>query len=151
MERGVVVKIEDDRILVETEPDLCCEGCAVGGSCAIGAEAPKRRIWMDNGSPRALPGDEVEFHVAQKAVVAASSLFYLFPVVMLIAGLITGAVLDDQFHLEREASTALFGGTFLVMSFLIIKAVSVFINKRGIYKPILVGIVGRSALKEKKG
>jgi sigma-E factor negative regulatory protein RseC len=145
MEQGTVLEAQGNRILVQTQANACCENCSAGEHCAIGGDAQKREVWVEN-RVGALPGDEVEFYVPPGTSVLASSLLYLFPVIMLIAGIIIGAHYSGWFHLGRDASSAVGGVSFLLISFFIIKIISAYIKKRNLFVPVCTGVVSRKSL-----
>lgn len=144
MEHGTVVEITGGTILVEVEACPSCEGCAAGSSCALAGSAATRRIRMEN-TLNARVGDVVGFIITAQSVVAGSLLFYLLPVVMLIAGVLLGDAARGRTGLDRDLSSILGGLAGLIMSFPIIAAVSRAINRKKGFMPRLVEVAGRDS------
>jgi sigma-E factor negative regulatory protein RseC len=142
MENGIVVEIQNNRILVEAEPNSCCDGCSAGSSCALGAGGRKRRIWMDN-TLGALAGDEVVFIIEEKAVMAGALLMYLLPVVSLLAGIVYGSVGPEWPSIGRELLSILWGCAGLVFSFAVMGFVASLLKKKKLFLPRLVDITRR--------
>ncbi|TFH43841.1 MAG: hypothetical protein E4G96_00095 [Chrysiogenales bacterium] len=142
MEQGVVASVENGKIMVEAEPNSCCEGCAIGHSCVIGAGA-KRRLWMGN-SLGAGVGDEVLFSIHPRAVILGSTLHYALPVAFLLAGIVSGALIGGRTGRELELSSLIGGAAGIALSVLIIGAVSVLMKKRSLFVPRLEEIVSAS-------
>lgn len=143
MEYGKVIEISDGSIVVETDAGASCEGCAAASSCALAAGTSKRCIRMDN-TLGARVGDEVGFVITGKAVVAGSLLFYLLPAALLVAGALAGAALFTRTGIDRELASLLGGLAGLIMSFLVIAAVSALMKKNRGFSPRLVEVTDRA-------
>jgi positive regulator of sigma E activity len=142
MEKGIVLEIENNRILVEAEPASCCEGCSAVHSCAMGAGGMKRRIWMDN-TRGARAGDEVAFVIEERAVLLGAALMYLFPVASLLAGIVFGASGHAWPEIGRELSSILWGCAGLVLSFGVMGPIAALLKRKKLFLPRLVDITGR--------
>jgi sigma-E factor negative regulatory protein RseC len=141
MEYGRVIEASGGTILVEVESCPSCEGCAAGSSCALAGSTTIRRIRMEN-TLDARVGDVAGFVISGRSVVAGSLLFYLLPVVMLIAGVLVGDAARGRTGLGRDLSSILGGLAGLIMSFPIIAAVSRVIKKKKGFSPRLVEVAG---------
>lgn len=144
MEHGTVIDVINGTILVETESCPSCEGCAAGSSCALAGNASTRRIRMEN-TLGARVGDLVGFVISGKSVVAGSLLFYLLPVVMLVAGVLIGDSLRDRPGLDSDIPSILGGLVGLIMSFPAIYVVSGAIKRKKGFSPRLVEVAGRGS------
>jgi positive regulator of sigma E activity len=142
MENGIVVEIQNNRILVEAEPDSCCDGCSAGSSCALGAGGRKRRIWMDN-TLGALAGDEVVFIIEEKAVWAGALLMYLLPAASLLTGIVYGSAGPEWPDIGRELLSLLWGSAALVFSFAVMGLAASLLKRKKLFLPRLVDITGR--------
>jgi sigma-E factor negative regulatory protein RseC len=143
VEYGRVIEVTGNTIAVETIAGASCEGCAAVSSCALASGTSKRCIRMEN-TLGARVGDEVGFVITEKAVVAGSLLFYLLPAALLVAGALAGAALFQRTGLDRELSSLLGGLAGLIMSFLIIAAISALVKKNRGFSPRLVEVTGRT-------
>jgi len=142
MEYGNVIESSGDTILVETDAGPSCEACAAAPSCALAAGTSKRCIRMEN-TLGARAGDRVGFVITGGAIVAGSLLFYFLPAVLLVAGAVAGAVLFRLTGLDRELSSLAGGLAGLIMSFLIIAAVTALTKKKRGFSPLLAEVAGR--------
>ncbi len=138
-ECGTAVEVRGDSICVETSPIDMCGSCASKGSCMVAEGVKARRIWMRN-SLNAVVGDQVEFRIADEAVVGISILFYAFPIVMLIGGIFLGMKINTFLNVDRDLSAAIFGCVALAASFAAIKIVSGILEKKRNVRPELVAI-----------
>lgn len=97
-ERGRIVKVEDDFVWVETLRKSTCGSCEAKNSCGHGlvnrlkSSQSHAYIRASNRYPVA-EGDEVTIALEEDAVVSASLLVYLFPLLLLLAGAVLGTAL----------------------------------------------------------
>lgn len=97
-EQAVVVALEDDGVWVETRRQSSCSACSARDGCGqgiISRVAPGRehylRALVDRKLyPRLAIGDTVSISVPDQAVLQASLVVYLVPLLMLIAGMFGG-------------------------------------------------------------
>ncbi|MTI14112.1 SoxR reducing system RseC family protein [Sansalvadorimonas verongulae] len=98
-ERGRIVKVDDGFVWVETLRKSTCGSCQAKNSCGEGILnrlKPFRNhayIRASNRYPVA-EGDEVTIALPEEAVVSASLLVYLFPLLLLLSGAVIGAGLE---------------------------------------------------------
>jgi len=137
IECGIVTDVKNDSVLVESAPETGCASCAARGSCMVGSEVKQRSIWMKN-SIGAVKGDIVSFKIEERGVVIASLLLYLLPVLMLIAGALTGTELNKFFDLEKDLAAGIGGILGLVLSFILIRIFSFFTRSSDIFSPVLL-------------
>ncbi|HOT46949.1 MAG TPA: SoxR reducing system RseC family protein [Spirochaetota bacterium] len=142
MERGIVVEIRGDTILVETGTASLCAGCSASHTCAMSPDRLSRRLWMDNdGGARV--GDGVTFEIAERAVVTAAAVVYLLPVLMLIAGTVLGASAGGRFGLGGDLPSIAGGIAGLLVSFPASWALSAVMKKKKVAVPHLLDITRR--------
>ncbi len=139
LETGIVKTVKGNSILVETEPNSGCSSCHAKASCMAGSADKKRSIWIKN-TLKAEVGDPVTFRIEEKSVIYSSVLLYLFPVIMLIAGLIIGSSYHKVLDLDKDISSLSGGIIALVLSFLLIKFVSDRLKNKKTFLPVLTGI-----------
>jgi sigma-E factor negative regulatory protein RseC len=96
---AVVVSVQGDLAEVEGERQGACGGCAVDGACATSVIASyfgHRRPVLQAGNPiGARPGDRVIIGLPEGALLTASLLAYLAPLLSMIGAAIAGAQIAD--------------------------------------------------------
>ncbi len=98
-ERGRVVKVDPAFVWVETLRKSTCGKCQANKTCGHGLMSrmmPSRSHAYIRASNRypLNEGDEVTVALPEHAVVSASFLVYLVPLLMLLAGAVAGSVMD---------------------------------------------------------
>jgi sigma-E factor negative regulatory protein RseC len=142
MEKGIVVKIDGGRILVEAARNASCKSCSAAGSCSGTLSNGRRRIWMENNCGAGM-GDEVAFFFREKAMIAGSLVLYAVPAVMLIAGIVLGASLSGWSGTDRELSSIAGGSVGLIMSYVITRIASSASKKRELFMPLPAEVTER--------
>ena len=98
-ERGRIVKVDDGFVWVEALRKSTCGSCQAQNSCGEGilnrlkSSRSHAYIRASNRYP-VTEGDEVTIALPEEAVVSASLLVYLFPLLLLLAGAAIGAGLE---------------------------------------------------------
>lgn len=137
-EYGLIVKIEDRTAFVRFKRNSACGNCKACGMLStqneIIVEVPN-----DIG---ARVGEYVEVSIVMKKAIKASAIAYLFPLIMLFAGMLFGWLLTAVWHIfeNRDVLMAICALIFVVLSFLLLKIASPLYNKtvRRVYT--MVGI-----------
>jgi sigma-E factor negative regulatory protein RseC len=95
---------EHGRVWVQTRRRSACEGCQLSASCAqktlvglLGRESGQK--WQIANSLRAVPGDVVVLRVPETELLKASSILYGLPVLSLVLGAVTGALMVPDLEL----------------------------------------------------
>ncbi|MBI3186568.1 MAG: SoxR reducing system RseC family protein [Gammaproteobacteria bacterium] len=112
-ERAQVVAVEGDNVLVQTQRQSSCGGCAVKSGCGTSVLAgivgqKMTQLTLPN-TLGAKPGDEVLLGMAEHALVAGSLLMYVLPLLMLMLGALGGELLVTQLGMDAEL-TPIVGG-----------------------------------------
>lgn len=144
-ECGLVTEVSSGKVKVESAPDAGCASCAARGSCMTGSEQRVKVIWIEN-TLDAVTGDTVFYGIEEKGVVAGALLLYFVPVLFLITGGIIAPQLSLFEEIDPELASAAGGVTFLVVSFLLIRVVSSFFNRKNYFAPRLLEIEGRDKI-----
>ena len=113
-EEAYVAEVADGRVWIEKSPGSACAGCAEScpSSLAGGLFGGKRvRLPVDCGLALR-PGDKVVVGVAEDALLGASLLVYLLPLLGLFAGALLG-----KFLAGSDLASALGGLSGLGLSF----------------------------------
>ncbi len=84
---GIVQSIEDNKVIVVISSSSACSGCHAEGSCSLSGQEEK--IIEIHGKYNVRPGDPVTILMKQSMGYSAVFLGYLFPLIIVIALLIT--------------------------------------------------------------
>jgi len=129
---GRVVSTEGNKAKLEIRRvSACGEKC---GSCSGGCSGTGTYIEVDNPL-KASPGQFVKIETETSVVMKAAFLVYIFPLSMLIAGIILGAYIYEGFgfNISSEVFSILLGGLLMTASYAILKIIDTFIVPK---KPI---------------
>ena len=144
-EYGLVIKIEGKTAFMRFIRSSACGKCKACGMLStqneIVVEVPN-----DIG---ARVGEYIEVSIVMKKAIKASAIAYLFPLIMLFAGVLFGWLLTDVLHIfaNRDPLMAICAIIFVVSSFFLLKIASPLYNKtvRRVYK-----MVGRKEADDKE-
>jgi len=144
-ETGIVKELLNNRMLVECDAVSMCCGCSEKNGCTMSSEGKARLLWMKNYSG-AVPGDIIMFRIEKKGIVYASLILYLFPLILLFAGMIAGYKLNNLLESEIDSDlSSIIGGIIgLILSAACIKIFSVLTAKKEIFEPIPLRIINKS-------
>ena len=139
-QHGRVERIEGDVAYVRLEAPTSCEGCGSKGTCGVvSAEGKVIGVRNDVG---VTAGQRVELSVRPAALLTASFLLFLVPVLALVAGLIAGYVLAEQFGWEgREWIGLGIGAAAFGVVLLVIKMLNTRFERSGRYEPVISKIL----------
>jgi len=98
-ESGVVLSVQGDMAEVEAQRQSGCGGCAVTATCGTSLLArylgARRSVLRAHNAIGAQPGDTVIVGIPESALLEASAVAYLVPLLTMIAGGIGGAYIGD--------------------------------------------------------
>jgi len=118
-EKGLVTKIDNDIVWVNTRSKLACSSCQVESTCGNGILekylGDKIFISQVPNSLDAKVGEEVTIAIPQASVTKAALIVYFLPILMLFVGALSGSYLFDE-----ESAIALSGLTGLATGLLLI-------------------------------
>ena len=108
-ETAVVVEVNGDQVLVESEIKSACSSCQQVSSCGSGQVAkafPSKKVQYSIASNKSLSvGDRVVIGLSESVVLSAAWQVYLWP----IFGLILGGVIGQLVLVEQWAMHEFFG------------------------------------------
>jgi sigma-E factor negative regulatory protein RseC len=94
LEEGVVIRIEGGRAVVLLSNDERCEQCGVHDHCKPSGVNGRSLLASDPVGVH--PGDKVQVVIQGKNILLATVLLYGIPLVLLLAGIITGMTLFEN-------------------------------------------------------
>ncbi|MEA1888187.1 MAG: SoxR reducing system RseC family protein [Pseudomonadota bacterium] len=125
-EQGLVVSLQDNNASITPLLQTGCQSCASNGMCGTALLKPlfgnKPRLLIAKNSINAKPGDQVTIGLNRMALVFSSLMIYLFPLLMLVLGAITGEAIAHGAGIENGDFAAILSGlgsallTFLITS-----------------------------------
>ena len=142
-ELGVIVSLDGNYASIAPLEKSNCKSCASSGSCGSSLLAPlfssKKRLLLAENTINARPGDEIIIGLNRTALVFASLMVYLFPLLVLAIGAVTGEAIGRMIGLEDGEIVAIIfaiGGAFL--SFMFVRRVirSAFFS--AFFEPVLI-------------
>jgi sigma-E factor negative regulatory protein RseC len=150
--RGLVAKIEKDGFAqVIMDRKSACSGCDTGKadkcrSCLTGAKIKARVL----NSKCAAQGDIVTVSISRAKIMKGAAVFYLLPVILLIAGALIGNSFENSFALGHNLSTMAGGFIGLAAGLYMVRKISEYMNSdQGLVPEITQILSSRSGSTEK--
>ncbi len=118
-EIGIVISIEGQYARVSVPKKSACEGCTAG-TCSAGEQSMEIEALNRAG---AIIGQRVKVMVHTYAYMKGSMIIYGIPAIFLVIGAVFGKEIMSRFFPSRDSDllSALFGFSFLLASFILIK------------------------------
>lgn len=142
-EVGTVAQVIDGKAIVELHPSPGCTGCKAAHACFLGDDMVRRAIVNDPIGVRA--GDRVEVALRPNALVKASFIAYIVPVIALFVGIVLGQQLGGAlgWPLSADVVGIFFGLGFLVLALVCIRWLSPRLERSGDYTLTITRTVPR--------
>ncbi|ABA89066.1 membrane protein RseC [Syntrophotalea carbinolica DSM 2380] len=152
-ETGTVVELRGCHVaMVLCRKSTFCAGCAAMGLCHVGDDGRSMLVETHNVLG-AVVGDKVRLASRAGQFLLASFLLYVVPLLALIGGAVLGEIIGAFYTLRIDPNllAAIFGLSFLVGSFFIIRIGSRAIP-RGTFMPEIIEILpGEECSEEQHG
>ncbi len=123
-EAGLVLETRDGEAKVRFNRTSACGKCK---ACGMAAGDSQITVTAKNNVD-AKVGDRVEVQFASKNALSTSAIAYLFPLAMLIGGLVLGFLIPVQ--MDRQAFAAIMGIAFTAAAFVILKIANPFFKRK---------------------
>lgn len=123
-EAGLVLETWDNKAKVQFNRTSACAKCK---ACGMMAGQSQIVITAQNAL-HAKEGDRVEVQFATKNALATSAIAYLFPLAMLILGVILGFMIPAP--MDRQPFAAIMGIAFTAVAFLILKLANPYFKRK---------------------
>ncbi len=139
-EEGQVVEVRGGVALVEAVQNDACASCGARNAChALGGE--RRRVVRALNPVGAAVGDRVLMSMPRRAVLGASFLVYMVPVLALLAGAVTGQHLGPAWGLSPTSGAVSLGLGALAAAWLGLRIVSRNLGRRESFQVKIVRVV----------
>jgi len=136
VEVGTVIETSGGTAKVLVKRNSACDHCP-SRSCCTSLGGDLKRVDVSNviGAKK---GQKVKVGISPKAVLKASFVLYMIPILALIIGALLGNYLGAQ---HKEIWAVSIGVRFFVGSYFVIKASSKHFEKRAEYVPVITQIL----------
>jgi sigma-E factor negative regulatory protein RseC len=135
-EVGTVIESRGGTARVLVKRNSACDRCP-SRSCGASLGGDLKGVNASNGMG-AREGQKVKIGISPKAVLKASFILYMVPILALIIGAVLGNYLGPQ---HREVWTVSLGVGFFVGSYFVIKALNTYLENKAEYLPVITGIL----------
>ncbi len=139
-EQGVVLRTDSEAAWVKTIRSSACEGCTAKGSCHSMGGGQEMEVKALNPAG-AREGDRILLSFETGALLKATFLIYVFPIIFLIAGAALGQMLAPLMAFNLSALSALLGFAFFFTALFIIKARANKMAQKNAYRPKITKIL----------
>jgi len=104
IEKGLVVSVDEDGLWVETLQQSACDACSAQKGCGQSLVARslmsnmtliKARFSFNSDERIWHVGQEVDIGIQENALVFATLIVYLFPLLMLVVGALAGSIFGE--------------------------------------------------------
>ena len=137
---GRVQRLEGGVAYVLIEKPSDCETCAARSGCA--ELSGGGRLVAVRNEPRAAAGQRVELGLRPAAVVTASFLLFTLPALAVVAGIVAGYLLADEFGWPaREWVGFAIGAAAFALVALVIRLLSPRFERSGKYEPVIMRVI----------
>ena len=131
-EKGQIVEVEGDRIIVELDHKDGCANCSIN-HCCTSTSTPKRQLKLKHTGEVLHPGDWVEIETPAKSLLSAALLVFILPLIISTAVYIIVINLSSRFGLALLSFFASF-----VLSIGLITVIDRTIGKSRFFEPIII-------------
>lgn len=135
-EEGIITRTEGDKAWVKVRRSSMCEVCNSRNVCNTLNDSNTMEAQVYN-PVKGKEGDHVEFMISTSSLLKITGLLYIFPVIFLLTGAISGYV----FFNPPEFFALIFGLTGFFFSYLIIRLISNRITQDRKFIPEIVRIL----------
>jgi sigma-E factor negative regulatory protein RseC len=142
-EKGTVQRIEDGWAWVETRRTGSCESCSQKGHCHLSNEGNSRMIIKAENVAQAQTGDEVEIYLNARTKLKGLFMVYIFPVLGLLIGAISGKGVSRFIGLNSDVGTILTAFCGMAIAFFIARVLGFRMKENNELTPIVSRIIRR--------
>ena len=142
-EKGMVQKTENGWAWVETRRNSACESCKQKGHCHIMTGGSDLMLVKAENVAHAQKGDEVEIYLNTRTKMKGLFMVYIFPVIGLLLGAISGKGLSRLIGLNSDLGTVLAGFCGMAIAFFIARVLGFRMKENNELTPIVSRIIRR--------
>ena len=142
-EKGTVQRIEDGWAWVETKRTGSCDNCSQKGHCHLSNDANSRMIVKAENVAQAHTGDEVEIFLNSRTKLKGLFMVYIFPVLGLLIGAISGKGISRFIGLNSDLGTVLVAFCGMAIAFFLARVLGFRMEENNELTPIVSRIIRR--------
>ncbi|MGD9365362.1 MAG: SoxR reducing system RseC family protein [Desulfobacteraceae bacterium] len=145
-EQGIVVQVGlNDRniALVKTVQSSACEACSARHQCNPGDRGKEREVEAIN-SVNAKVGDLIQISMDTSALLKATFLLYVFPIICMLIGSFAGHVIGNNMNVGASMVSVLCGIASFVAAMLIVRYRAGHMALKQKYQPKITRIISRA-------
>jgi sigma-E factor negative regulatory protein RseC len=140
IEEGVVIKVAGETAWVKTRRGSACASCSARHACASPeGDGQEMEVETINLAGAAI-GDHVVISIESAALLKASFLLYVFPIICMIAGAFAGNAAGPFFNMEGSTASVVSAACFFGISFLVIRYRGTRMADNRHYRPKIIRI-----------
>ena len=144
-----VISLSGTKATVKVQRHTSCRKC---GACNLGIVSNTEKAIEVENTLNVHEGDYVMLGIKSGALLSASFILYLIPLLTFFAGLVAGNVWGEELGMNPDVLSIILGATFLLLTFFVIyiydKRISDEDNK---FKPYITRIINEDEVEELVG
>ena len=148
-EKGIVTKIGPATAWVKTTKTKSCESCAAREGCHTLGGGKEMEVEVLNSTGAGV-GDTVIISFEDASLLKLSFLIYIFPILAMIAGAVSGQEIALHYHFSPPAFSVVSGLLFFFLSFFIIRKTGKKLSEKEQYRPRIIRIAKRIANRQER-
>jgi sigma-E factor negative regulatory protein RseC len=139
-EEGIVLRTDSEAAWVKTVRSSACEGCTAKGSChSMGGNKEMEVKALNTAGARI--GDRIVLSFESAALLKATFLIYVFPIILLIIGAVLGQMLAPFIEFSPAGLSVVLGFAFFFTALFIMKVRANKMAKKDAYQPKIIKIL----------
>lgn len=141
IEEGFVIRAEGAIAWVKTRRRSACASCSARHSCvSLEGDGQDMEVEAINAAKAAI-GDHVLVGIESAALLKATFMLYVFPIICLIAGAFAGNAAGPFFNIEGSSASVICAAGFFAISFLMIRYKANRMAESRHYRPRIIRII----------
>ncbi len=138
-EKGVVIRVGEDTAWVKAVKTEACESCSARDTCNTLGGGKEMEVEAINGIGAGV-GDKVVIGFETSSLFKLSFMVYIFPIICMIFGAVIGQETAPAYSLDPSTLSAIFGFTFFILAFFIIKIIGKSLSGKEAYRAKIIRI-----------
>ena len=139
-EHGIVIRTDSGEAWVKTVKSGSCEGCSARGSCHSLSDSGEMEVNAIN-EVGAKVGDRIVISFQTSALLKATFLIYVFPILFLVIGAALGQQTAPYFNFNPSGFSAMVGFSLFFAAVLVIKFKATKMAKKNEYRPKIIRVL----------
>lgn len=153
-EQGIVIKAglnrRENMALVRTVKASACEACSARGQCSPSIKGKDQEVEAVN-LVDAKPGDVIQITMDNAALLKATFLLYVFPIICMLVGAFAGHSGGEAMGINASVLSALTGITCFIAAMILVRKQAGYMALKLKYQPKITRIIGRGAAEPPNG